>query len=108
MKRERTMRQGNKAAAMAALKAKSKALVREVYSASEKVVVFGEGNLDASIVLVGEAPGEQETLLGRPFVGKAGKNLDAFLKSSALRARTSTSRTSSSSAPSRCTRARGR
>lgn len=73
------MRQGNKAAAMAALTAKCGALVREVYSASEKVVVFGDGNLDATVMLVGEAPGEQETLQGRPFVGKAGKNLDVFL-----------------------------
>lgn len=69
----------NKIVAMAALKTKCKALVHEVYSASEKVVVFGEGNPDASIVLVGEAPGEQETLQGRPFVGKAGQNLDRFL-----------------------------
>ena len=30
-------------------------------------------------MLIGEAPGEQESLQGRPFVGKAGKNLDGFL-----------------------------
>ena len=42
-------------------------------------LVFGDGNADASLILVGEAPGEQEALQGRPFVGKAGKNLDAFL-----------------------------
>ena len=30
-------------------------------------------------MMTGEAPGEQESLQGRPFVGKAGKNLDAFL-----------------------------
>ena len=42
-------------------------------------MVYGEGNPQASIVLVGEAPGEQETRLSRPFVGKAGKNLDEFL-----------------------------
>jgi uracil-DNA glycosylase len=41
--------------------------------------VFGEGNRSAGIVLVGEAPGEQEELLGRPFVGRAGRNLDGFL-----------------------------
>ncbi len=47
---------------------------------SEEAVVFGEGNLDAKIVLVGEAPGSKEVELKRPFVGQAGKNLDEFLE----------------------------
>ena len=42
-------------------------------------MVYGEGNPKARIVLVGEAPGAEETRLKRPFVGKAGKNLDEFL-----------------------------
>jgi len=42
-------------------------------------MVFGEGNENADIMLIGEAPGAEETRLSRPFVGKAGKNLDAFL-----------------------------
>lgn len=42
-------------------------------------MVYGEGDMNARIVLIGEAPGEQETRLKRPFVGKAGKNLDEFL-----------------------------
>jgi len=46
---------------------------------SEEIVVFGEGNLDAKIVLVGEAPGSKEVELKKPFVGQAGKNLDEFL-----------------------------
>ena len=42
--------------------------------------VLGEGKQDGPLLmLIGEAPGEQEVLLRRPFVGKAGKNLDAFL-----------------------------
>ena len=41
--------------------------------------VFGEGNENAKIMFVGEAPGEQEDLSGRPFVGRAGKLLDQFL-----------------------------
>jgi len=49
------------------------------YPGEGKVVVFGEGNTDASIVLVGEAPGEKETKYVRPFAGAAGKNLDEFL-----------------------------
>ena len=43
-------------------------------------VVFGEGNLDAQVVIVGEAPGHNEDLTGDPFVGKAGKLLDSFLE----------------------------
>jgi uracil-DNA glycosylase len=69
----------NKKAALAALKNKCKALVQEVFTSKEKVVVFGEGNPSAALVLIGEAPGEQETLQGKPFVGKAGQNLDGFL-----------------------------
>ncbi len=52
--------------------------INEIYK-EEKVVVFGEGNSNAEIVLVGEAPGEKETKYVRPFVGQAGKNLDEFL-----------------------------
>ena len=53
--------------------------IQGLYPGEEKVLVFGEGDLNADVMMIGEAPGEQETLLGRPFVGKAGKNLDAFL-----------------------------
>lgn len=42
-------------------------------------IVLGEGNLDAQIILVGEAPGRDEVRLSKPFVGMAGKNLDEFL-----------------------------
>ena len=42
-------------------------------------VVLGEGNLDAKIVLVGEAPGRKEDESGLPFVGSAGKLLDNLL-----------------------------
>lgn len=42
-------------------------------------VVFGVGNEDADIMLVGEGPGEQEDLKGQPFVGPAGKLLDDML-----------------------------
>ena len=42
--------------------------------------VFGVGDHNASLMLVGEAPGEQEDLKGEPFVGLAGKLLDKILK----------------------------
>lgn len=52
-----------------------------LWPAEDKVLVFGEGRSNhPAIMLIGEAPGEQETLQRRPFVGKAGKNLDAFLE----------------------------
>ena len=41
--------------------------------------VFGHGNPNADIMFVGEAPGEQEDLQGKPFVGRAGQLLDKFL-----------------------------
>lgn len=47
--------------------------------------VFGEGNPSASLVFVGEAPGETEDQLGRPFVGKAGQKLDEMIKALGLR-----------------------
>jgi uracil-DNA glycosylase family 4 len=42
-------------------------------------VVFGEGNPTADVLVVGEAPGQDEDRSGRPFVGKAGKLLDLML-----------------------------
>ena len=41
--------------------------------------VFGEGPVDARLMIVGEQPGDQEDLAGRPFVGPAGKILDRAL-----------------------------
>ena len=58
---------------------------RELYAGEDKVLVFGEGSKKSRIMLVGEAPGAQEALLGRPFVGKAGKNLDEFLELSGFK-----------------------
>ncbi len=42
-------------------------------------LVFGDGNPDADIVFIGEAPGKNEDLQGIPFVGAAGKFLDEML-----------------------------
>ena len=52
---------------------------------SDADMVFGEGDPDAQIMLIGEAPGAEETRLSRPFVGRAGKNLDGFLYALGLR-----------------------
>lgn len=44
-------------------------------------VVFGEGNSEAALMLIGEGPGEVEDQNGRPFVGPAGQKLDEVLAS---------------------------
>ncbi len=43
-------------------------------------VVFGEGNRSAEVMFIGEGPGENEDLQGRPFVGRAGQLLDDMLE----------------------------
>jgi uracil-DNA glycosylase len=49
------------------------------------VPVIGGGSLDADIVFVGEAPGKNEAMTGKPFVGAAGKILDSLLEHAGLR-----------------------
>ena len=44
-------------------------------------VVFGDGNINANIMIVGEGPGAQEDIIGKPFIGRAGKLLDKMLES---------------------------
>lgn len=46
--------------------------------------VFGEGPLDARILFVGEQPGDQEDLAGRPFVGPAGEVFNAALEEAGI------------------------
>ena len=48
---------------------------------SGKNLVFSDGNKDAKIMIVGEAPGRTEDKLQKPFVGRAGKLLDGLLES---------------------------
>lgn len=47
-------------------------------------LVMGDGNLDANIVFIGEAPGKQEDLTGLPFVGASGKFLNEMLAQTGL------------------------
>jgi len=51
---------------------------------SRKNFVFGVGDKNADLLLVGEAPGEKEDLEGIPFVGRAGKLLDKILSAISL------------------------
>ena len=47
-------------------------------------MVFGEGPLDARFVMVGEAPGENEAIAKRPFVGRAGQLLNRMLQDAGI------------------------
>ena len=42
-------------------------------------LVFADGNIDSKIMIIGEGPGAQEDIEGKPFVGRAGKLLDKML-----------------------------
>ncbi len=46
---------------------------------SAKQLVMGDGNVNADVIFIGEAPGKKEDELGIPFVGAAGKFLDEML-----------------------------
>ena len=48
-------------------------------SAFRTKIVMPDGNLDSDVVFVGEAPGENEDLTGRPFVGRSGKLLEKMM-----------------------------
>ena len=49
-------------------------------SASRKNVVFGEGNLSAKVMFVGEGPGAMEDSSGKPFIGRAGQLLTKMIE----------------------------
>jgi DNA polymerase len=48
---------------------------------ARRTIVFGEGNEKASLMVIGEGPGYDEDVQGRPFVGKAGQLLTKILQS---------------------------
>lgn len=45
----------------------------------ERTIVFGEGNPDAKLMFIGEAPGQEEDKQGKPFVGRSGQLLNKAL-----------------------------
>ena len=49
-------------------------------SHTARSTVFCDGNVDAEVMLIGEAPGNQEDIEGKPFVGKSGQLLDKILE----------------------------
>jgi DNA polymerase len=71
---------GNLRASWEALLKEARACTRcDLYKCGTQTV-FGEGPLDASVIFVGEQPGDQEDLAGRPFVGPAGQLFDEALQ----------------------------
>lgn len=72
-------RGGNQAAALEVVREQAKACRDCPLWRPATQTVFGEGPADAEVMLVGEQPGDQEDLAGRPFVGPAGKVLDRAL-----------------------------
>ena len=73
------MPRSNLKASWEALRAEAAACTRcDLYKCATQTV-FGEGPLDPAILFVGEQPGDQEDLAGRPFVGPAGQLFDAAL-----------------------------
>ena len=59
--------------------------VRCPLGSTRKKFVFGEGNSDAKLMFVGEAPGRDEDLQGRPFVGRAGQLLTKIIEAIGLK-----------------------
>jgi DNA polymerase len=57
---------------------------RCVLHRSRKHAVPGEGPIEAKILFVGEAPGREEDMCGRPFVGRSGRFLDGLLEEASL------------------------
>ena len=67
---------GNIEAAWAALRDEATGCTRCPLHKPATQTVFGEGPVDAALMFVGEQPGDQEDLAGRPFVGPAGQVFD--------------------------------
>jgi DNA polymerase len=73
------------ASIMAKLNREVKVCIKCELHKSRKEAVPGEGSINATMLFIGEAPGEQEDLQGRPFVGAAGRLLNQLLNSIGLR-----------------------
>ena len=77
---------GDKPAALEALRVRHDAECGHCNSVTTHTqTVFGEGNPDADLMFVGEAPGAEEDRTGRPFVGRAGRKLDEIIGAMSLR-----------------------
>lgn len=80
-----TMTIEQKTQAMAELRDQLKDCCKCGLAKTRTNLVFGEGNPGAQLVFVGEAPGEDEDLQGRPFVGRSGQLLDKMIAAMGLK-----------------------
>lgn len=79
------MSAAEKAAAMDALRQEALACQGCPLGKTRTNLVFGEGDSNAQLVFVGEAPGADEDACGRPFVGRAGQKLSEMIVAMGLR-----------------------
>ena len=72
---------GNKLEKLTKLKKKIQLIKNCDLKKNANNLVFSDGNINAKIMIIGEGPGANEDLEGKPFVGRAGKLLDKMLSS---------------------------
>ncbi|MCB4861447.1 UdgX family uracil-DNA binding protein [Sphingobium sp. PNB] len=77
-------RHGNAATAWSALREEAMGCTRCPLYRDTTQTVFGEGPVDAPLMFIGEQPGDQEDLAGRPFVGPAGQLFDRALEEAGI------------------------
>ena len=75
----------NREGILAEIAAEVRVCTKCALAATRTQAVPGEGNAQARLMFIGEGPGEQEDLTGRPFVGRAGQLLNRLLKDIGLR-----------------------
>ena len=83
-KKQDALSRANKESQIAALREAVRGCTRCALHAGRTQTVFGEGDLNASVVFVGEAPGEEEETSGRPFTGEAGQLLTKIIAAMGL------------------------
>ncbi len=81
----KTLTSGQKAAALKDLREEIGDCRRCKLSKGRTNIVFGEGSQDAALMFIGEAPGREEDIQARPFVGDAGKLLTRLIEKMGLR-----------------------
>ena len=79
IKKESDISQRNKQDLLENLKKQLNSIDNCKLKSNSKNIVLGEGNIDSPIMLIGEAPGEIEDKVGKPFKGESGELLDKML-----------------------------
>ena len=79
VKKESDISKRNKQDLLENLKKQLNSIENCKLKSNSKNIVLGEGNIDSPIMLIGEAPGEIEDKVGRPFKGESGELLDKML-----------------------------